>query len=183
MGSGTIPIEAAFYASSFPVNFYNKEKFAFLKLDLGIDYKKFFEKIDKKINLEKKLHITGYDKEWVYVNNAKKNAKIAGIHKLLNISRVEGEWLDYKFEKGKIDRIVTQPPCLTNNTNPKAIQKVYEEFFYQVEYILNEKGTIALVARRTEELKQVAAKYKFTLKEERQAFSGKEILKLLIFHK
>ena len=46
---GVVVIESAFYANDFPVNYFKKDKFAFLKFDLGIDYEKFFKKIDKKI--------------------------------------------------------------------------------------------------------------------------------------
>src|SRR3989338_864427 len=51
-GSGMIPIEAALFASKFPVNFYNKDKFAFLKIEKfkKYDFKKFFKKVDSKVN-------------------------------------------------------------------------------------------------------------------------------------
>src|SRR3989344_6890400 len=34
---GVVVIESAFYSNDFPVNYFKKDKFAFLKLDLGID--------------------------------------------------------------------------------------------------------------------------------------------------
>lgn len=182
MGSGTIPIEAALFISDFPINYFNKEKFAFLKLDLGID-DSFFKKNDKEINLKKKISIIGYDASWLYVNSSKKNAKIAGINKLLSLSRLEVEWLDTKFDKGKVDKIVTQPPQLTRNSNPKDIEKVYNEFFYQAEFALSKKGLIAIISKKTEELKKFAQKYKFKVKEEREVCSGKEVLKIIVFSK
>ena len=60
-----------------------------------------------------------------YVDFLKKNAKIAGVDKHINFSRVELEWLDIKFKKESIDRIITNPP-ISKNAN---LDKVYNEFF------------------------------------------------------
>jgi len=176
MGSGIIPIEAALFCSGFPVNYFNKEKFAFLKLKTA--YKKFFGK--EQIDL-KKLNIIGYDSAWLAVNSAKKNAKIAGINKILSLSRLEVEWLDTKYDKETVDKIVTHPPEISRNVNPKDIEKLYNEFFYQAEFVLKKKGLIVLISRRTDELKKAAEKYRFKLKEERDVYSGKEVLKVLVF--
>jgi len=156
-GSGEIVIEAALFLSGFPVNYFNKEKFAFLKLDLDIDFDNFFKKIDGEVKADK-LNIIGYDDKWLYLNNAKKNAKIAGINKLISLSRLEAEWLDTKFDKGSVDKIITQPPQITSHVNPKDIEKRYDELFYHAEFVLREKGLIVVVSRKTEELKKFAEK-------------------------
>ncbi|MFH1641823.1 MAG: THUMP domain-containing protein [Nanoarchaeota archaeon] len=182
MGSGTIPIEAALYSAGFSVNYYNKEKFAFLKLDLGIDYDLFFSEIDNKIKPDK-INIFGYDSTWLHTNNAKKNAKVAGVNKYINFSKTEVEWLDTKFDKGKIDCIVTHPPQLSKNSNSKEIEKIYNEFFYQAEFVLSDKGVIVLISKKTSMLKKMAEKYRFKIKEEREVFSGKDVLKVLVFIK
>jgi len=48
---GIIPIEAGFFATGFPVNYFRKDRFAFLKLKTGIDYEKFFQENDKNLLL------------------------------------------------------------------------------------------------------------------------------------
>jgi len=63
-GSGEIPIESALFASKFPLNFFNKKKFPFLK------FKEFdFDKVDKEI-LKEKLQINAFDTEQRRVKSA-----------------------------------------------------------------------------------------------------------------
>jgi 23S rRNA G2445 N2-methylase RlmL len=181
-GSGEIPIEAALFLSGFPVNYFSKEKFAFLKLDLGINYEDFFKKIDGKVKADK-LNVTGYDDKWLYLNNAKKNSKIAGINKLISLSRLESEWIDTKFEKCSVDKIVTQPPQISSHVNPKDVEKRYDELFYHAEFVLRENGLVVVISRKTDELKKFAEKYKFKVKEEKEVYSGKGVLKVVVFGK
>jgi len=88
-GSGTIPIEAALFASNFPINFFNKEKFVFLKFDKFKDFyfDKFFKKLDKGIS-DYKLCIYNIDSSMKNLNSAKKNSKIAGIGKKNKLQQV-----------------------------------------------------------------------------------------------
>jgi putative N6-adenine-specific DNA methylase len=182
-GSGTIPIEAALYTSNFPVNYFNKDKFSFLRFKDKINPKKIFSEADKKIKTTKSK-IYGYDSVLGYVTNSKKNAKIAGINKQINFSRIDIEWLDTKFDKESIDKIVANPPN-TRSINQKEIEKVYNEFFYQAEFVLKKTGKIVLISteKSLEFLKKYAEKYKFKLKEERVVYSGKAPLKVAVFSK
>ena len=175
---GVIVIEAAFYANDFPYNYFKKEKFAFLKLDLGIDYERFFNDADKKIK-SGKPQIYGYDHLFKYVDYSRKNAKIAGVEKIINFSRVELEWLDIKFKKESVDRIVTNPPT-SKNAN---LDKVYNEFFYQSEYILKKDGAIAVISRIPDFVKKHAEKHNFAVAKEKDVWSGEQLLKILVFKK
>lgn len=175
-GSGTINIEAALFASGFPVNYYKKEKFGFDKL---IKFK--FDLIDKKIS-NKKLNLIGYDFLLRHVKASQKNAKIAGIDKKIRFSRVEVEWLDTKLDKNSIDKIVTHPPDISKN-NEKEMEKLYKEFFYQADFVLKKKGSITLISRRTEQIKKAASEYKFKLIKEREVWQGQEMFNILLFGK
>ena len=176
-GSGTIPIEAALYFSNFPVNYFNKDKFLFLKF---FKNKKFFESIDKKIKTPK-LKIYGYDAVLGYIISAKKNAKIAGIDKNLKLSRCEISWLDTKFKKNSVDKIITYPPQESKNIDQKITEKIYDEFFYQADFILKKQGRIVLITKSLELLKKYAEKYKFKLLDEREVYSGKQLLSVIVF--
>ncbi|MBW3000116.1 hypothetical protein KY339_05580, partial [Candidatus Woesearchaeota archaeon] len=140
-GDGTIPIEAALHLSKLSVNYYNKDKFAFLKLKQfkDIDLEKFDEKTVSVDN------IYGYDSLLRNVKAAQKNAKIAGINKLINFSKIDIEWLDTKFEKEEIDKIITFSPSLTKRADKKEIEKLYKELFYQADFVLGKKGVIVMV--------------------------------------
>lgn len=175
---GVIAIEAALYASGFPCNYYKKDRFAFLKLNLGIDYERFFKKIDKNIK-KSKAKINAFDHLFKYVDYSKKNAKIAGVDKQINFSRTELEWLDIKFKKESIDRVITSPP-LSKNAN---LDKIYNEFFYQCEYILKKTGTLAVITRMPDFVKKHAEKHNFTAEREKDAWSGGQLLKIMVFKK
>jgi len=135
--TGTLPIEATLYASNFPINYFNKEKFNFLKFIKfkNYDFKKIFEKLDDEIkNITLKIY--NLDTSMKYLNYAKKNSKIAGIGKKIIFSRMDIEWLDTKFKKNSIDKIVTRFPP----SHKKNLDKIYSEFFYQAEFILKNNG-------------------------------------------
>ncbi|MDP3765173.1 MAG: THUMP domain-containing protein [Nanoarchaeota archaeon] len=175
---GVIAIEAAFYASGFPNNYYKKDRFAFVKLDLGIDSDKFFRYVDKKIK-KPKAEIYSFDHLFKYVDYSKKNAKIAGVDKFVNFSRTELEWLDIKFKKKSVDRIITNPPT-SKNAN---LGKIYNEFFYQIEYILKDDGAIALITRMPEFVKKHAEKHNFVVQKEKEVYSGEQLLKIMLLKK
>ena len=176
---GVVVIESAFYANDFPVNYFKKDKFAFLKFDLGIDYEKFFKKIDKKILKKPKTEIYSFDHLFKYVDFSKKNAKIAGVDKEINFSRTELEWLDIKFKKEAVDRIITNLP----NSKNANLDKIYHEFFYQAEYILKNEGRIAVISVIPDFLKKHAEKHNFIVDKEKDVWSGEQKLKILIFKK
>ena len=175
---GVILIEAALYARGFPVNYYNKEKFAFLRLKVNVNFEKFFKNIDKQIK-KTKLNIYGYDHLFKYVDYSRKNAKIAGIDKCINFSRVDLEWLDIKFKKESVDVIATSLPT-SKNVN---LEKIYNEFFYQSEYVLKKDGRIAVISRSPEMALKHASKHNFTISKEKDVWSGSQLLKMVVFKK
>lgn len=176
---GVVVIESAFYANDFPVNYFKKDKFAFLKLDLGIDYEKFFKILDKKIPKKTKCEIYSFDHLFKYVDFSKKNAKIAGVDKEINFSRTELEWLDIKFKKEVVDRIITNLP----NSKNANLDKIYHEFFYQADYILKKDGRIAVISVMPDFLKKHAEKYNFIVDKEKDVWSGEQRLQIIVFKK
>ena len=174
-GSGEIPIEAALFASKFPVNFFNKKKFLFLKL---AEFN--FDVIDKEV-LKKKLMINAFDTEQRRVKSTEKNAKIAGVNKFINFSRQDIKFLELKF-KDEFDLIITNIPRLTRQVSRESILKLYKEFFYQSAYILKKEGKIVICYKNYSELiKKEAANNKFKIIHEREIEHGKEVLKVVVF--
>ncbi len=165
-GSGTIPIEAALFSSNFPVRHFDKEKFIFLKFEKfkKFDFNKLFGKLDREAS-DNKPRIYNVDLSMKSINYAKKNSKIAGIDKKISFSRMDAEWLDTKFEKGKVDKIATKMPNSNGN-------ELYNEFFYQAEFILSNKGKIVLIGN-SELTEKYSSKYKFEISGKREIFSGK----------
>ncbi len=182
--SGIIPIEAALHASRMPVNYYRKEAMAFrhLKPVQALDVESFFSKADSQIK-EPSAEIIGIDSSMPSISSAQKNAKLAGVNKFINFSRIEVEWLDTKFKEKEIEKLVASPPEESKRVGNSFIEKLYKELFYQADYILADKGKMAFIARNPETLKKHAEKYKFSLKEERTVFLGKEENKVIVLER
>ncbi|MBU0615004.1 MAG: hypothetical protein KJ601_02840 [Nanoarchaeota archaeon] len=168
--SGVIPIEAALYALDYPINYYNKEKMAFAKL---VNHK-FKDSIK-----DKKLSIYGYASEWLDLNNSKKNAKIAGVNKYINFSKVDIEWVEIKFEDDSVDKMVTRLPEAGKASNPKQIEKAYREFLHMAEFVL--KGKAVVCSRNLSMFKAIVKEFKFKILEEREIWAGKDELDVMIF--
>jgi len=114
---GTIMIEAAHYATKRSINYYCREKFNFISLFPDFDFDEFFECFEE-TKLEGEINVVSTDAR--DISAAKKNAKIAGVNKLLKFSRQDTEWLDLKFE---VDILVTYLPTL----NAKRLEIFYEQ--------------------------------------------------------
>lgn len=184
-GSGVIPIEAALFSSRFPLHYYHKDKFAFLRLKpfARINCEKLFREVDKKIVKSKKVLIKGSDSQLQCVTASNKNAKIAGIGNYVNFSRIDIEWLDTKFKQNTMDKIVTHPPMPSAHINAKAMEKLYKEFFYHAEFILKKKGKIAMISNAADLLKKAAEQYRFKVIHERSIWHGMQEMKVIVFEK
>ncbi|MFH1770916.1 MAG: hypothetical protein ABH828_05170 [archaeon] len=168
--SGIIPIEAALMSLNRPVNFYKKD-FSFKKIDKK--FEKIFDKENKKIkNKIKGIH--ALDKTLRNVHSSKKNAKIAGVENNINFSKADIEWLDTKFEKGSVDKIVTKLPAESKRHSKKQVEKMYEELFYQSEFILKNKGLMVVCTLKNDLLKIIAKNKKFKVADEKVIYSGQQ---------
>ncbi len=173
---GIIPIEAALLSTNMSPHKFNKDKFGFcglpnLKYELEDNPKEFSGTI------------IAMDDNFKHVSASKKNAKIAGVIKSINFTRTDLEWLDLKFGKNFIDRIITFPVQLSK-TNESKFDKICHEFFNQADFILKKDGKACLVMRRgVDVVKEKAAEFKFKLERERKVMQGSEELTVLVFSK
>lgn len=180
---GTILIEAALHACNYSVNFYDKDKFAFRRFPCfaSVDFDAFFEKLDKQIMLPD-TKIVGYDTFLQNVKSAQKNAKIAGINKQIDVSKIDVEWLDTKFGKEELDLIASCPPVMTK-IKENMIKKIYKEFFYQAEFVLRKNGKIVLVTATPDAFTPFAKEYAFKEMERLVVEQGKQRLWIVTFVK
>lgn len=173
-GAGIIPIEAALYYSGKSINFFEKNKFPFLKF---LEYN--FEDEEKENNVK----IYAYDSQIGFLSSAKKNAKVAGINKMISFSRQNLDWLELKFGKEKVDIIVSRMISPSKTITENKAKQIYKELFYQAEYILKNSGKVILISRENNILKQEAEEHKFKLSHERKIWQGKDELKVSLFEK
>ena len=174
---GIIPIEAALLATNTSIHKFDKDKFAFTDLP-----NREFELTDNPTKFEGT--IIAMDDNFKHVSSAKKNAKIAGVIKAVSFSRTDLRWLDAKFGKHFLDRIITLLPPPSRNVAPEKTEKTYHQFFYQADFILKKSGKICLVMQRGTDLaKDKAKEFKFKIEHERKVQQGGEELSILVFSK
>jgi 23S rRNA G2445 N2-methylase RlmL len=172
---GVIGIEAALFSINKSPQFYQKDRLAFTKLPFHQD--KIFEPWDK--TTDTKSTIILLDSLFHNVQSVKKNARIAGVDKIINVSRMDLDWLDTKFDKESVDLIASYPPQQTERSDTKTIGKLYSELFHQAQFILRPKGKMILAMRSTKPLDNAPMKPKKVF----QVSQGKEVLSLVLFEK
>jgi len=180
--SGTLAIEAALNGSNMSPRFFDK-RFPFMKLgiydDKAID--KFFKDNDASIKA-KGLHITAADPLLRNITAAKKNAKIAGVEKLIEFRRIDIDWVDVKFEKLSVDKIITFIPGSSKFKDDKLLEKHFKEFFYQAEFILKDSGSLVVMCISKDILMNASKEY-FKLKDTKQMMAGQQVMDVLFFIK
>lgn len=172
---GAIAIEAALKASKISVNKY-KHEIAYQKMPLGKD-------LTSKEEEPKKTQVTGFADSISLLKIARSNAKLAGVDKVLNLTKNDVEWLDTKFEKESVDLIVTLPPSSGKNTPLKAVEKLQDSLFYQARYVLKKTGAVLLVSEKRAEHLNAAEQHKFRLEKEYEVWMGESRVNFLYFKK
>ena len=141
--TGEICIEAAMFALNVSPQKHLKDKLLITKL--------------KKCNFKDKektakVNLTAADEIMSNIRNTEINSKLAGVNKSLKFSRLETKWLDSKFKKNSIDKIITFPPQISQTHTAESIEQIYHDLFYNAEYILKKSGSIVLLMNRNLEL-------------------------------
>jgi len=102
------------------------------------------------------------------------------VNKQISFAKIITDDLELKFKENSVDCIATIPPQPGKISEAK-LGEIYNEFFYNAEFIL--RGKLVLLARLQKEefLKKKAKENKLELKEERTISIGKEEWKILVF--
>jgi putative N6-adenine-specific DNA methylase len=177
-GSAIIAIEAALYRLGKSPNFFRRDKLAFFKF-MDFDFSAF----DKKEGglTDQETTIFGSDYLLSCIKSGRSNAKVAGVDKLIHLTKIEAEWLDTKFDEKQFDLIATQPPIDSRQVDPKQIEKIYKDFFNHAEYILKDKGRIAVILPKAELFKNSI--YNFEIENEFIVWQGKQEMTVIILKK
>lgn len=178
-GAGTIPIEAALRCTNTSPDYFRKDAFLLHKIPLFANMN--LGSFDSKS--KDKPSITGSDHQLRHVKAAQKNAKIAGVDGVLTLTRIDLDWLDTKFDEGKVHKIITQPPDWRKEADQKQVAKLFKEFFYQLDYVLAKNGTVGMICQKTEVVKEQAATAKYTLEKECTVWQGQEQFTMILFKK
>lgn len=84
-----------------------------------------------------------------YLKAIQKNAKIAGVHKSINVTKAELDWLDTKYEEHSKEIVVANLPASSKRRKEEDTKKIAQELAYQARYVL--KGTLAILTLKPEE--------------------------------
>ncbi len=144
------------------------------------NWEKWFKDIDKKSLKKIKNQIHAIDSDFRNIKAAKKNSKIAGIDKIIEFSKKEVDFLDIKFKEDSVDKIISYIPSVSKRDSEEKLKKLYDELFYQLEFILKEKGSLNFIAMEKKLLMEKAKRY-FKLKKEKEVWTGKKKLYFLQF--
>jgi len=180
--AGSFVIEAALHALCLPVRLYSKEKMSYAKLHKDFDFEKFYTEQDKHIKDAPAGTIFAFSPQFPSIQATRKNAKIAGVGKAIDFSRTETDWLDFKFDKNSVDRIVTQPIERTISFPQEKFTKLASLFFERSAAILKKNGKLCLVLRQgKDDYIAIGKQHKFSLEHERVIMQGKEAWNVLVF--
>jgi len=163
---GEIAIEAALLARNISVNTHLKTKLACSDYDLA-QYDTLFETSGR-------IHCL--DPHFGHVNAARKNAKIAGVVKDINFSRMQLEWLDTKFAAGTVNRIITLPQ---QPTEDRKLVNFYDDLLRTAKHLLADDGKLLLCMKRHAEIPK--QNETLTLESEHAIMQGKEPLTILVW--
>ncbi len=172
---GILGIEACLLAEAQSVHYFNKEKFAFLRI-FGLDTT-VLEKFDKKKKLDSSIILS--DMNFANLSAAKKNSTIAGVHKNLRFLKCDINNLDLKFNK-KIDLLATMPLQPGRVITEKKIKKIAETFFKRTKEVLTSKGKLVLILKKGTEIYEEMAEG-FEIVEKLEVMQGQEKVDVLIF--
>ncbi|QQG39260.1 MAG: methyltransferase domain-containing protein [Candidatus Woesearchaeota archaeon] len=113
--------------------------------------------------LLKKGKVFGIDKRDGYIRSCRINSKIAKADVDFSINNIE--WLDTRFKKNEVDKVVSSVPYHTKRLEKEYVSNVYREFFNHLNYVLKKKGLVVLLCRYEEPLVSDAKDYGFILKD------------------
>jgi tRNA (guanine6-N2)-methyltransferase len=181
-GSGTILIETALLRSRRSPNFYLKDEFPLKRMkpfaQLPID--EMLEEVDSELTNDTKK-IIGADILAKSVDATKKNAKIAGVLKQLDVFRADIDWIDMKFEEEPVDIIVTNPPLFSEHNMDKVI-KTYQQFFKRIPDVLSEDGEVRILTNNAQKVIELSEGL-FEKHNTYELFMGKTPLTIVSFTK
>lgn len=172
--TGEVVIEACLYASDMPPFSQAHETFLFARF---LDMKNTVKKKDKA------LKVFAFDNLHVNVRSAEVNAKLAMVRDKITFSRTDLDWVDTKFEKESVEKVVTAIPLPSRFNAFKDFEKVCKEFFHQVEFVLKKKGVVVVHCLKPDIVLKQAGLHHFVKKEEYHLRAGTNEAFILKFGK
>ncbi|MBU4502228.1 MAG: methyltransferase [Nanoarchaeota archaeon] len=119
--------------------------------------------------------VYAFDESLNNMKNTMVNAQVAKVK--ISVTKSEVDWIDTKFNKGEIDRIITNPPWPAKYKNKEEVAKTTKELFYQAKYVLKKDGLLVVITPKDELIAKYAKEYGFKLKKQISVVVGESIYK------
>jgi len=131
--------------------------------------------------LYQKGKINAFDDLFHNIRSTEINSKLAKVNKEINLSRTDIEWLDSKFKKEEVDCIATTIPFPSKHFTEKKAHKIYEQFLYQVEFILKKNSKAVIIGQNLSTFKEMLSNFKVI--ESREITTGGLKQEIVVFTK
>jgi putative N6-adenine-specific DNA methylase len=180
--AGIVAIEAALFINRISPNKYNKS-FAFTKVPKfkDVDFEGLLNKFDSAKSFEQ-LSITGFDPLLRNLEAAKKNAKLAGVDKMIKFSRMDLEWVDSKVGESEVDLVISRIPCPGSSLTEKQALKADKELFHQSEFFLKSGARLCVLSESLQLLKAMLTP-EFKIASEIALWAGKQEYECLVLER
>ena len=176
---GTLAIEAALLLSrTSPLQFCRGFAFEKFPAFAGRDWDAWKKEQNKRGPLQR---VTAYGTSLQEMKAIRTNSKLAGVEKDIHATKVTMEWVETKFAKDSIDRIITAPIPSGKSIPQKHAEKYADELFYQAEFVLKKNKTMTCITEKPGELLVPAKKYGFSVVERRPVLMGKRRMAIITF--
>lgn len=123
--------------------------------------------------------VYGFDESMNSVKNARINAQLAKAS--ISFGKAEIDWLDTKFEKETVDRIITNPPFPARHRSVQEIEKTTKELISQARYVLKKDGMLVTVTQDSSLIEKYAKENNMGLAKELEVTVGNTVYKLQAF--
>lgn len=172
---GIVAIEAAHIALCRSPHFFMKDK---LHISKHIpDALRRMEELDREKEIG--FSLQAFDTHFGNINKAKKNAKVAGVHDVIDFRKVDPDWLDIKLEPDSISCIATFLPEVARGLTRKRVQKLYQDFFRRSRHVLEKGAGIACLTSEPLLAKEAAEGY--AVEKELEVWQGQKRLNMVLF--
>jgi len=120
--------------------------------------------------------VYGLDESMNNIRNARINSQMAKVN--ISINKSEVDWLDTKFEKQSVDRIITNPPFPARHRNVQEVEKTTKELLNQAKYVLKPEGLLITITQDSSLIDKYAKENGFKLVKKLDISIGGLIYKL-----
>lgn len=166
---GILPIETTLSLTNISVHRYDHSRFMFTSYEPFQNFS--FDSFVTEENREP-VSVYGFDPSFVHLQATQKNAKIAGVHKYAQFSKIDSDWLFTKFEEKVATLVVSHLPD-SFIYRKDSVNKIYSTFFSELQDVVDSYSRVVIITIKPDIVRDCATQNGFHIDRSLVAFSGK----------